>query len=99
MDSVMKLKSQLALLLDRHDMTSAQLSRKASVPTQTISNWLSGKKPKDFDQVKRVADALGGVSLDYLLFGVEPTKKPAIEEHESEILAGVFEVVLRRPRK
>lgn len=92
----MKFKEQLLLLLDRHDMTSAQLSRKAQVPTQTISNWLSGRKPKDFEQVKRVADVFG-VTLDFILYGIEPPN-PIITELD-EILAGTFEVVLRRPKK
>jgi transcriptional regulator with XRE-family HTH domain len=76
-------------------MSVAQLSRKAAVPKNTLFNWLSGLKPKDVVQVKRVAEVLG-VSLDYLLFGVQPTAAIQFSDYQDEINAGVFEVVLRR---
>lgn len=91
----MKLKSILKSQLEKHDMSVVQLSRKASVPKNTLFNWLSGMKPKDVEQAKRCADVFG-ISLDYLLFGVEAQPcKSVIEEHREEINAGTFEVILR----
>ena len=95
----MKLKQVLKAQLDKHDMTVVQLSRKASVPKNTLFNWLAGMKPKDVEQAKRCADVFG-VSLDFLLFGTEPQqRKTTLEEHRDEINAGTFEVILRPTKK
>ena len=92
-----KLKQTLSTLLEKHDMTVVQLSRKASVPKNTLFNWLSGMKPKNIEQTKRCADVFG-VSLDYLLFGVHPKEETVIEKNRDEINAGIFEVILRKPQ-
>ena len=74
------------------------LSKATRVPLQTLHNWLAGQKPRDIDQVKRVSDYLG-VSLNYLCFGeIEKTNRD-FSEFREEILAGVFEVVIRKPKK
>jgi transcriptional regulator with XRE-family HTH domain len=80
----MRLKQQLEHLLAQHNMNPTQLSRKANVPRQTVGNWLTGQSPKNFDQVKRVAD-LFNVTLDHLLYGFPSntnlkTKQSIIEE-------------------
>lgn len=49
-------------------MNASQLARRANVPRQNISNWLMNQKPKDIEQVKRVADVFQ-VTVDHLLFG------------------------------
>jgi transcriptional regulator with XRE-family HTH domain len=64
----MRLKQQLEHLLDKSNMNASQLSRKANVPRQTLSNWLMGQAPKNISQVKRVAD-LFNVTLDHLIYG------------------------------
>ncbi len=100
----MNFKKQLAILIESRVMTAAELSRRAKVPKQSISGWLSGSKPRDFEQVKRVADVLG-VSLEELLFhsGV-PNKKADTSELEKLVLgddwySGVFEIRVRRIHK
>jgi transcriptional regulator with XRE-family HTH domain len=64
----MRLKHQLEQLLVQNNMNATQLSKRANVPRQTIANWLMGQAPKNFDQVKRVADQFN-VTLDHLLYG------------------------------
>ena len=100
----MKLKSRLRHLLDRHDLTAAQLSRKAGVSQQVISSWLRGAEPKKVTQVKLVADALN-VSMDSLCFGdkdVDKEDTPDLASNlNNEYFTGLFEVKIRRikPKK
>lgn len=75
----MRLKQQLEHLLAQHNMNPTQLSRKANVPRQTVCNWLMGQSPKNFDQVKRVAD-LFNVTLDYLLYEESKSENSIVEE-------------------
>ena len=95
----MTLKDQILFFLDKKDMTASQLARKAKVPKSNLSEWLTGRKPKDFEQVKRVADVLG-TTLDNLCFGngqEKITKNHSIEEMvEGEWLSGKFEIKIRR---
>jgi transcriptional regulator with XRE-family HTH domain len=98
----MTLKRQLRFYLDLHDLTAAQLARKASVPKQSLSGWLAGSNPRDVKQVKRVADALG-VSLDNLMFGQgeDANSRKHLEMNAllgDDWIGGVFEVRIRRVR-
>jgi len=90
----MHLKDNLRSLLKKHDMTVAQLSRKANTPAQNIHNWLNGLKAKDIEQVKRVARVFS-VSLDYLIFGEKVLDNAELSD---EVLAGTWEVILRKPK-
>lgn len=64
----LKLKSQLAYLMAARGLSAAELARRADVPKQTISDWLSGIKPRNLSALKSVAICLG-TSIDDLLFG------------------------------
>jgi len=100
LDPEMKLKSQLSALIKQKGVTITTLAKTTKIPAQTIHNWIAGSKPRDLDQVKRVADYFE-VSLDFLAYGIqlEQNIESKIEKHKDEINAGVFEVVLRRPTK
>lgn len=99
----MNLKRQLRYYLEKRDLTAAQLARKAEVPKQSMSGWLSGNNPRDVRQVKRVADALG-ISLDNLLFG---NGEDAATSKGTDLgsllgdewLSGTFEMKIRRVKK
>lgn len=96
----MELAHVLKRLMQERDLSISQLSRQAKIPVQTLHNWLNNQKPKDINQVKKVADFFS-VSIDFLCFGVEPrtiTATPPLKDFENEIYAGVFEVVLRKVR-
>jgi transcriptional regulator with XRE-family HTH domain len=96
----MKLKSILKNLMISKSITLSNLSRATGVPKQTIHNWLCGTEPKTLDHVRAVARFfnMGIEELCYGDPGVSVNKKirNPIEDHEEEIKAGVFEVVLRR---
>lgn len=99
----MILTQNLKKLINNDDLTVAQLSRATKVPSQTINNWLSGLQPKNMNQVKAVANYFK-LSLDELVYGEtnQKVKKSCIDpisEHEDDINAGVFEVILRRVKK
>ena len=95
----MKLAQQLKKLIQQNGTTVSNLSKSTKIPQQTIHNWVAGSKPRDLDQVKRVADHFN-VSLDILVYGEEKIKKTSpLSDHEDEINAGIFEVVLRRINK
>lgn len=96
----MKLDKQLKALLRESDTTVAQLARASGVSAKTLYNWLAGQKPRDLDAVKKIADYFK-VSIERLCYGAEPQppKASPFEKHMDEINAGIFEVVLRRPRK
>jgi transcriptional regulator with XRE-family HTH domain len=102
-DLKMNFKSQLRYFLDQREMSASQLAKKAKVPKQSLSGWLSGSSPRDVRQVKRVADALG-VTIDHLLFGNgTDLGKQRVTELEALLgegwIAGLFEVRFRRIRR
>jgi transcriptional regulator with XRE-family HTH domain len=99
----MNLKYQLRYFLDQREMSASQLAKKAKIPKQSLSGWLSGSNPRDVRQVKKVADVLG-VSVDHLLFGHgTDLGKQRVTELEALLgndwIAGLFEVRFRRVKK
>ncbi|QLY25695.1 helix-turn-helix domain-containing protein [Bdellovibrio sp. KM01] len=99
----MNLKQQLKYYLKDRGITASQLSKKASVPKQSLSGWLAGSNPRDVRQIKRVADVLG-ISIDHLMFGSGPEKgqekvAPLDSLIGEEWFGGLFEVRLRRVKK
>jgi transcriptional regulator with XRE-family HTH domain len=96
----MTLKKQLQFYLEKRDIAAAHLARRANVPKQSLSGWLAGSKPRDINQVKRVADYLG-VSLDHLMFGIgdEAASAKGSDIHSllnNEWVSGTFELKIRR---
>ena len=97
------LRKQLRFYMDLREINAATVARKAQVPKQSLSGWLSGKKPADVGQVKRVADALG-TTLDNLMFG-DGKDREAEKVMELDALlgegwiTGLFEVRFRRVKK
>lgn len=96
----MNLKSQLKFHLSLRSMTQSELARKAGVSKQVLSLWMGGAKPKNIDQIKRVADVFG-VSVDNLLFGTGVDKeRQQLTELDALLgdgwISGIFEVRFRR---
>jgi transcriptional regulator with XRE-family HTH domain len=95
---LMNLKNQLKLLMERNFLTITTLSQKASVPKSTISDWLGGSVPRDLRKLKKVADALN-TTVDHLCFGKGLVdEKEKFTQYQEEIFAGIYEVVLRKPK-
>lgn len=100
----MKLKAILKGQMDSESITLSALAKETGVPKQTIHNWLCGTEPKSLDQVRSVAQYFD-LSIEELCYGEAGMKKHnskhenPIEDHQEEIRAGIFEVVLRRVKK
>ena len=98
----MNIKAQLKLHLDERGMTPAELARKSGVSKQVLSSWLGGTKPKNIEQLKKVADSLN-ISIDHLAFGNGNEKAPpgpdGFDSSESGWIAGLFEVRIRRIKR
>lgn len=100
---LMNLTKQIEFYLDKYGITATQLAKRANLPKQTLSNWLSGQKPKDITQVKKLAEALA-TSVDNLCFGSGEDMN-AVKETELDALlgdswvSGLFEVKFRRVKK
>lgn len=102
-EQTMNLKKQLNFYLTARGMTAAELSRKSGVSKQVLSLWSSGAKPKNVEQVKKVADVFN-VTLDNFLFGIGEDISSAKTNEISalfgeEWVSGVFEVKFRRIKK
>lgn len=93
----MILDKQLKILLQRNDVTIAQLARATKISAKTLYQWLQKQKPRDLNQVRKVADYFE-VSIDFLAFGIELKSKSEIKDYQEEINAGVFEIILRKPK-
>ncbi|MDA9189511.1 helix-turn-helix domain-containing protein [bacterium] len=92
----MEISKQLEQLLRLKGMNISQLAREVGVSSKTLHNWTTGQKPRDIDQVKRVADFFR-VSIDELCFGLQAnTSKDSFENHRDEIDAGVYRVILQK---
>lgn len=75
------------------------LSKSSGLPVSTLHEWLGGRSPRNFVQVKKVADVLG-VSLNRLLFD-EPDKHETISLNQilkDDLFNGTFEISVKRVR-
>lgn len=98
----MNLKDNLKRLLKLNDVTAAQLSRSLSIPKSTLSEWLSGRTPKNLDHLKKVSEYFN-TTVDELCFGSgierQENKSNVIKDHQNEIDAGIWRVLLVKPQK
>ncbi len=89
----MKLNTNLRKILNRKDITVAQLARATRISKNTIQDWISGTSPRDLSKLKEVAQYLG-TTIDDLLFGAsEIPQKPLTQTKEIDF--GNFAVILR----
>ena len=58
---------------EKKDLTQSQLAEISGLQSSAISHFEAGRRSPSFDNLKRIADALG-VSIDYLLGRVEEPK-------------------------
>lgn len=82
-------------------ITIRDLARIAQVPHSTLSSWLAGSVPDNYQALKRIADHFG-VSLSYLLLQeedkVSAQKVPSVSQALMPgvtLFAGICEVNIR----
>ena len=93
----MILDKQIKRLLVKRGITFARLGRETGISPKTIYQWTNGQKPRNIEQVKKVANYFE-VSMDQLVFG-EVRHQPGMHEILPDINAGVYEVILRRVKQ
>lgn len=91
----LKIGKTLAKLIKEQDMTLKTLAQNTGVSASTLSEWKSNRKPKDPTQLQKVASELG-VTIHFLLFGVEDSQEPIQKILKEEFFTGTFEITLKR---
>lgn len=88
----------LRTLIRQRGITTGGLAKEISVSPKTISDWLTGRTPRDLDAVRRCADHFG-VSVHFLLYG-EEDKRNVISEilEKTELHTGLYEITVRKVR-
>lgn len=91
----MVLAIQLKSLIKKRGLTVVSLSKATGVPAKTLYSWLQNQSPRNLGHLRKVAIHFK-VSLEFLLFNEERSTQKEIKEFQEEILAGNFEVILRK---
>lgn len=91
----MNLKNNLKLLLKEKDLTISQMGRLTGIPKTTLVDWLNGGNPRDLKKLKLLATKFN-TTIDELCFGPIHNKN-ILKNLENDILAGNFDVILRKP--
>jgi transcriptional regulator with XRE-family HTH domain len=89
------LQKQLKLLLAKNQMTSSELARRTGISRQVISDWCAGVHPRNFVQVKKIAEVLG-VTIDELCFGVSDVKPSEMKLPIEESILSRFEIIIKK---
>jgi transcriptional regulator with XRE-family HTH domain len=71
----MKFHEVLRTLLKQRELTLRQVTVETGIRRSTLSDWLSGSRPRDLEEV-RTLSRFFGVTLEQLLFGDEPSRAP-----------------------
>ncbi len=93
---------RLVRLMSNNRLTVREASKLTGVAVSTIQNWRSGTLPGgDYDAVRKLASRLG-VSMSYLLTGLDDTPHsaaPALQDvltYSGESWEGIFEISVKR---
>ena len=94
-----KIGSVLKEIIKEKRLSLKKISQDTEIPYSTLYTWFENRQPKDILKVQRLADYFG-ISLHYLLFAEEEKNIPYGSENlkgfDSEVLRGVFEVVIKK---
>lgn len=89
----------LKLLIRQKGLTTAQLAKGISTSPKTISDWLTGRTPRDLVAVAKCAEYFG-VSVHFLLYGEEDPKSAIGQILEAtEIHTGLYEISIKKVNK
>ncbi|CBK77113.1 Helix-turn-helix [[Clostridium] cf. saccharolyticum K10] len=62
-------------LCEKYGVTAYKVGKETGIASSTFSDWKSGRSRPKADKMQKIADYFG-VSVDYLMTGEEPAKKP-----------------------
>lgn len=92
----MNFSTSLKNLMRKKGVTTAELARSLSISPKTISDWLSGRTPRDLAAVRKCAVYLE-CSVHFLLFGEEDKHSELSSVFEStEIHTGLYEISIKK---
>lgn len=92
---MIKIGQNLKALLEKHNLSLRELSKRTGVPNSTLQEWTINRSPKNPLQVQCVAKELG-VSMHYLLFGEEDQHEPIAKLLSNDVFSGTFEINIKR---
>ena len=75
-----KVNSMIKRLRLEKNLNQEQLAEQLHVTRQAVSNWETGKTQPDIDTLSRIAEYFA-VSVEYLIYGKEPTTDSSEEVH------------------
>lgn len=84
----------LTAILKERKISLRELSKATSVSVSTLSDWSSNRNPNP-SKLKLVAEHLG-VSIHYLLFGIEDNQNALEKILKEEFFSGTFEISVKR---
>jgi transcriptional regulator with XRE-family HTH domain len=90
-----KIGKVLTELLKQKNLSIRQLAKNTGVPASTLSEWTSGRAPKNLVHAKNVAKTLG-ITTHFLLFGEEDDQEPIQKILKEELFSGTFEISVKR---
>jgi transcriptional regulator with XRE-family HTH domain len=85
----------LSSIIEQRRLTLRELSKATGVSVSTLSEWQSGRTPKNPAQVAKVAKFLS-ITLYELLFGEKDSEEPLLKILKGDLFSGTFEINLRR---
>lgn len=84
----------LSKILKERRLSLRELSKATGISVSTLSEWSANRNPNP-SKLKLVADYLG-VSIHFLLFGVEDNQTAIAKILKEDIFSGTFEINIRR---
>lgn len=88
------LKDNLINLLEKKNVSLAELSRQTSVPKSNLSSWLKGRSP-NLDQLDKVAQYFG-TTIEFLAFGRKIKDTEPTLVYKLEIENGKYEIIVKK---
>ena len=88
------LKDNLISLLEKRNISLAELSRQTNVPKSNLSSWLKGRSP-NLEQLDKVAQFLG-TTMEFLAFGRKSKELQPTLIYKLEVEKGRYEIIVRK---
>lgn len=95
MDTDLKISETLEELMRSRGISLRDISRATKVPVSSLSEWKSNNRHPNSVQAAKVASFLG-VTLHFLLFGVEDQNEPIQKIMKEDFFKGTFEISIKR---
>jgi transcriptional regulator with XRE-family HTH domain len=94
--SLMRVSKRLRIALKESRYSLREISKQTGISVSTLVDWQSGRSPRDFEKLCRLAHFLG-LSLHEILFGIPDPMEARVSADWliSQIASGQFDIVLK----